>query len=268
MLSLSAFFDFPGPQCITLIGCGGKTSLLWQLALHRKKMCPHEKILVTTTTHIKYPSPDDPYDYIIYDSMFDEAAGTVAQPGITLAGGGGQSDHKFASLPIDALNSIVPCFDWTLIEGDGSRMKPLKGWADYEPVIPRCSTVIVGIVPLWPLGEKAGENLVHRLTLFTRLTGVRENETLALPHYIPLICGNAENGARGLFSAYDTGAGGAGSTAVARKILFFNQIEDAASTQNARSLAALLPPDFRASLDYIIAGSIHLDRVEVLLSNL
>jgi hypothetical protein len=49
-----------------------------------------------------------------------------------------------------------------------------------------------------------------------------------------------------------------------KKILFFNQVEDENQLEKARRLTAMLPSEFRAGLQAVIAGSIRENRMELL----
>jgi probable selenium-dependent hydroxylase accessory protein YqeC len=238
-LILSGFFDGFGRQAVSVIGCGGKTSLLWALAAHSRNC----KTLVTTTTRTQRPSAG------LVDYFIDEAA---ARNGFSPAAGiyfaGKPEGRSACALPPSVLETLIPLFDRVFIEADGSRSKPLKAWAPYEPVITESTSVTVGILPLWPLGKPVSDALVHRLPLFTALTGAAEGDIILPEHYVSVISGGTVGGARSLFSV-----------ARGKKILFFNQIEDGRGMENARRITAMLPPDFLSGLSAVIAGSLLFD---------
>ncbi|GHV68268.1 hydroxylase accessory protein YqeC [Spirochaetia bacterium] len=189
----------PGP--VTIIGSGGKTSLIWYLARHFSAGGKRARVLVTPTT--KMLVPDKPV------------------PGVTMAGIFNKETGKLESLPPGELEKIYSQYDFVFIEGDGSRGLPIKAWADHEPVVPVFTAITVGLIPLWPLGLAVSEKLVHRLPLFLELSGAREGEILNVEHLARVI--------PGLFRK-----------AQGKKILFINQIEDDAALEQARKFAALL----------------------------
>ena len=259
-MRLADFFKFlktSDQQVVSIIGCGGKTSLLWALAAQAR--CG--KTLVTTTTHTQRPEQAAG----LYDYFFDEAAsaGFKPQDGVGFAGNVNSSGFSISSFSIPALERIIPFFDNVFIEADGSRTKPLKGWAAYEPVITDSTTVSVGILPLWPLGRPVSQEIVHRLPLFTALSGADEGSIIGLEHYLPVISGRTQDG-------FDRDAALSGfahslfKISGGEKVLFFNQVEDEDQMEKARRLAAMLPPDFRAGLSALIAGSVKRDRIEPL----
>jgi probable selenium-dependent hydroxylase accessory protein YqeC len=256
--SLSRWFDrffFPPPRpaqpsgglVCTVIGSGGKTSLIWLLAQSQRR----RKVLVSPTTKMYPPSPELRH----CDRYFP--GGKIPappRPGVTLAGVLNKETGKLE--PPGELEALVSRYDLTLLEGDGSGGLPLKGWADHEPVVPPYTAVTVGVIPVTPLGEKASAGIIFRLPRFTRLSGAHEGDTLTPAHLAGVITGNTGmpgGGGRGLFSA-----------ARGKKLLFFNQVEDEARLDQARATATLLPEDFTAGLAGIIAGSVERDRAEVL----
>jgi probable selenium-dependent hydroxylase accessory protein YqeC len=241
MESLSAWFEKEflaedrEPERITFIGSGGKTSLIWHLARRLSaRAAPgkrRRKILVGPATKMYPPE--------------------TALPGVFVQGRLNKKAGKLEALPSEELEKISAAYDLVLIEGDGSRGLPLKGWADYEPVVLPFTTVTVGILSLRPLGMAVSEKIIHRLPLFCALSGAAPGEILEEKHLANAIAGNRE--ARGLFAA-----------ARGKKILFFNQAEDDAALQRAGQIAALLPGIVRSSLHGIIAGSVMLDRAELI----
>jgi probable selenium-dependent hydroxylase accessory protein YqeC len=240
------------PQVITVIGSGGKTSLIWRLAQQGRR----RKTLVTTTTRMLFPPQEAGlYDYLL-DARGVQRGSWQPAAGISLAGIRDEVSGKYGALSPDILASLVPCFDQILIEGDGSRRLPLKAWAAYEPVIPVYTTLTIGILPLWPVGLPVSGDIIHRLPLFSALTGAQPGETLGLRHLVPVITGTSqetETGSKGLFSE-----------ARGKKILFLNQIEDARGMERAEQLLSLLPAAFLGSLQGIIAGSVQQNRVSLL----
>ncbi|GHT65057.1 hypothetical protein FACS1894110_06030 [Spirochaetia bacterium] len=235
------------PPVLTVIGSGGKTSLIWHLAQHLRGRHKNDersrKILVTPTTKMLVPSAETG----LYDH-YCSGAPTDCKDGITLAGRFNEKTGKLESLPLDELERIVPDYDLVLIEGDGSRGLPLKAWAEHEPAVPSFTTITVGILPLMSLGMPVSETLIHRFSLFSTLSGAQEGGILKPEHLVRVITGH--KGAKGLFAA-----------AQGRKVLFLNQVEDDKSLGQARELVSLLPEDFHSGLWGIIAGSVHQDTV-------
>lgn len=254
MEALSAWFaglraESPGREVVTVIGSGGKTSLIWLLAKTAALRPGCRSVLVSPTTKMQIP----PREAGFWDRFLEgpDCPPAPAEPGVTLAGLSDTSTGKLESLPEAVLATLASGYDLVLLEGDGSRTLPLKAWADFEPVVPDYTSLTVGILPLRPLGRAVSEDFVHRLPLFTALSGAAPGEILGPDHLVRVITGR-EN-ARGLFAA-----------ARGERVLFFNQVEDAAGAELARQVASRIPPSFRSGLRAIIAGSVRQDRVSVL----
>ena len=241
MEALSNWFEqllFGGARrlaVVTVIGSGGKTSLIWRLAA---SLSGNRRILVTPATKMFLPE----------EKLYDRYCSGVPPepvPGITLAGLFNETSGKLESLAFRQLEKIVPDYDLALIEGDGSRERPLKAWAEDEPVVPNFTDLTIGVLPLWPIGKPVSETLVHRLSLFQELTGAAAGETIKPEHLLCLI--------PALFAK-----------AKGKKLLFLNQIEDEISLKQARELSDNLPQEFRNGLYGIIAGSVKLGTIEEL----
>jgi probable selenium-dependent hydroxylase accessory protein YqeC len=247
------------PAVVTVIGSGGKTSLIWYLAA---KLAAGRKVLATPTTKMFVPPPEekryDRYYDGITNCITNGITGSITDdpiPGITLAGHFNEATGKLESLPLPALSELIYAYDLVLIEGDGAGGLPLKAWADYEPVVPAFTTLTIGVLPLWPLGKPVSESLIHRLPLFLSLTGAAARETLKPEHIAALITGGAGRGGEdpppGLFAK-----------ARGKKLLFFNQIDDDETLRQAREIVSLLPAAFRGGLSGVIAGSVRKARCE------
>lgn len=186
------------------------------------------------------------YDHYCNGAPVVSRTTSDCEDGITLAGIFNKETGKLESLPPDELERIAPAYDLVLIEGDGSHGLPLKAWAKYEPVVPPFTTITVGILPLMSLGMPVSEAIVHRLPLFSTLSGAQKGDIIKPEHLGRVITGTPN--AKGLFAE-----------AKGRRILFFNQVEDDKTLQSARELVSLLPEDFRSGLGGIIAGSVRRD---------
>lgn len=147
-----------GSGIAAVIGCGGKTSLIQALAGENQ----HRAVLIAPTTQM-YPME-----------------GSV---GVYHAGTG-----KLGALPEEVLRGMVRHYPLTLLEADGSRGLPCKGWREDEPVVPPYCTHTIGVVTLRALGRAADESTCLRLPLFLRLTGLRTGEPITLEALTRMVC--------------------------------------------------------------------------------
>ena len=142
------------------------------------------------------------------------------------------------------LSSPAGPFSLLLLEADGSRMRPLKGWKSHEPVIPVWATNSIGVIPVRQVGKALNAEDVHRQKEFCALTGARMGKILTAEHLAAAI-----SGPKGMFAR-----------ARGRLTLLFSQVEDAAALNQAREVLQALPETFLQRLDRVAAGSALLGR--------
>ena len=152
-MSLSDALGIGRGEKVCVIGCGGKTALIAGLA----RECAGEGVLIAPTTRIARRQ-------------------MLHGPGIAYLGR--EMDDKLCAAPLEQIEAASRDWALTLMEADGSRMLPLKGWAEGEPVIPAFATMVVGVFSVAALGLRATTAHVHRLPLFLEITGLREGDTV------------------------------------------------------------------------------------------
>ena len=119
---------------VSLVGAGGKTTVMYQLAEHFANL--GKKALVTTTTHIFQPACNFAQNISEVEALWQ--AGNYAVVGNIEAGTG-----KLTQLPADVFETYSALADFVLIEADGAKRLPCKAPAENEPVLlPACDTVI------------------------------------------------------------------------------------------------------------------------------
>lgn len=220
-----------------IVGCGGKTSLMYRLAGENRA----HSVLFGTTTRILLP-PREMYDReITQDSIPEKTSGIALFVS-------GRDGIKLMPSKTSELAAVLNAFDYAFFECDGSRGLPLKGWTDSEPVVPDFSTVTVGVCTTAPIGEPVSERNVHRMDEFTRITEALEGGTVT-PSHISAMVSHKD----GMFK-----------NAIGRRILFINQVESGEAHTYAKKIAELLPRGFKDRLSLIASGSLKLDRFETL----
>jgi len=207
----------PFPSVCAVIGCGGKTSLITRLAGGYKG----KKVLVSPTTKM-YPTQLD---------------------GADCRGFLNPRTGKLEGLPPEELATLVPQYDIVLLEADGSRSLPCKGWREDEPVVPGWCTHTVGVVTLSALGKPATSEHVHNLPLFLALTGLSERQPITAQALQTMVCAE----------------GGMFKNSVGSRILLLNQVEDEKTGEVASRFLMEIKeryPDFFAKTAF---GSVYKD---------
>ena len=216
---------------VSVVGSGGKTTLIGELAAELSKRC---RVCVAASTKMKYPGKEAA-SVILKGNL--SMALPLEQPGIYYIADEQVPGHKLHGFSEEMVRWARENTDILLIEADGSHTLPLKGWADYEPVVIPETQITVGVMPVYLLGQPAGPENIHRFPLFSELTGVQEGECLTREHLIRAIADP-----KGLFGK-----------AVGEKVLFFSQVMDEAMEDEANAIAGDPRLDF---IDKIVIGSL------------
>lgn len=151
------------PRIISVVGAGGKTTLIYRLAeeLKRKGL----RVLITTTTKMYVPKRR----FISWDSgigeegdegkqesakrMEEKIRGKLHEEGIVVVGRILNGGEKFTGIS-EKVRSILPNLcDVLLVEADGSRQKPVKVPADHEPVLFPVSDLVIGVLGMNSVGQ-------------------------------------------------------------------------------------------------------------------
>jgi probable selenium-dependent hydroxylase accessory protein YqeC len=174
-ISLPDVFMLSDPGIVSIVGAGGKTTLMFRLAQELAKA--GQPVLTTTTTKIFRPAPAQSA-HVIIDADPINMIGQADQfhvdaLHITAAAGFDEMSGKLLGYPPQAITSIWETgrFQWILIEADGAARKPLKAPATHEPVIPAETTVLFAIIGLDAVGEPLTEEWVFRSHLYAQRTG-------------------------------------------------------------------------------------------------
>ncbi|HMR98957.1 MAG TPA: selenium cofactor biosynthesis protein YqeC [Anaerolineales bacterium] len=163
-------------SCIAFVGSGGKTTAIFQLARQLKP-----PVIVTATSHLGAWQVSFADRHIVARSQSDLANLETDLQGVLLVTGEAKED-KFQPVQHEGIASLRKfCGTHSislLIEADGSRQKPLKGWAEHEPPIPDFVDHVVTVAGLSGLGKPVTEEYVHRPEIFTELSGIKTGEPI------------------------------------------------------------------------------------------
>lgn len=227
-------------QVVSIVGSGGKTSLMWYLAMNGKQ----EKVLITTSTKIGRPLDQKDHCLVVDDfSQLGKSSERIEVAGIPVCHG-----RKLAMPPEEALRESLVRFDSVLIEADGSKQLPLKAWADFEPVILPETTITIGVLPLSVLGKTINEQTIHRLDRFLTQFPFEIGQSITPSVLVAII-----EDKLGLFAK-----------AKGEKILFLNQCDQIDEVEIEEVGHSLLSLSFVNDLERIIIGSVSERRGRVL----
>jgi probable selenium-dependent hydroxylase accessory protein YqeC len=170
------------------VGAGGKTSTMFRLAREFKSF--RKKVLVTTTTNIAF-SETSQADRLIIDSSKDITSLSSVEPGMIVCLGSSVvgDQEKLKGIEREVASKIYQehLFDYIVVEADGSRRRPIKAPAHYEPVIPKETTRVIGVIGLDALGKPITDQYVHRPTLFCSIAGKKMGDIIDRKCLIDLV---------------------------------------------------------------------------------
>ena len=157
---------------IAIVGSGGKTTLLKQLARQYRE--EGKSVFVTTTTHM----------FIEEDTLLTDDSRLIIralkETGYAMAGI--PVGNKISALSMETYNNVCAHADVVLVEADGSKHMPLKFPNENEPVIPHNTDEIYVVCGLHAIGHKA-KDVCHRLELVKNCLGI-EDDTRITPDHV------------------------------------------------------------------------------------
>ncbi|MCX7919091.1 MAG: selenium cofactor biosynthesis protein YqeC [bacterium] len=213
-LNLLSTLGLTKPAVVSIIGTGGKTTLMYRLA--KELVTRKHTVITTTTTKIYPPEPEQSPCLIEVSKITADKIRFInglinKERHITLTAGRNQEDKLVGFKPsvIDKLvNQLQP--DYLLIEADGARGKSLKAYrlenpqsviqnskpksailnlkSHIEPVIPRSTTLCILVIGWDVLGKPLNERYVHRAKLLANLIHAQLNSNISIAHIIDALC--------------------------------------------------------------------------------
>ncbi len=161
---------------ISLVGAGGKTTALFQLA-HEMTHSLYATVFVTNTTHLGTWQTTLADQHIIATEV--NHLHDLPTHGVTLI------TDETENARVKPVNQAV--LNWLhekskgsniplLIEADGSRQKSIKAPASHEPPIPEFSDIVIVTSGFSALGKPLTDEFIHRAEIFSQLSGLQKNQ--------------------------------------------------------------------------------------------
>ena len=219
-------------QTISLVGAGGKSTVLFQLARQLQSS------IVTATSHLgvwQIPFADH---HIIANDLTDLQ--NMPRQGVVLVTGEIENDRTkpvsdiiLGRLRENSKENNIPL----LIEADGSRQKPVKAPAAHEPPIPEFTETVIVLAGLASIDKPLTEEYVHRAEIFSQLSGLQIGKTIT-PQAIISMLTHPLGGLKNI-------------PTTARRIALLNQ----ADTPKLDSLGGGMAPQLLDQFQSVIVGS-------------
>lgn len=231
-------------ELISIVGGGGKTTTMFQLAKSLKAL--NKKVLVTTTTAIYVPKADEYDNLMILDENIVHSR--YLDSTITVMGNRISQENKLLGVSKKYIDDLYKSslFDYIIVEADGSKGRPIKAPAGHEPVIPSCSTKTIGVIGMDALGKKINEEYVHRAEVFVDITEVHIGDYIREETIAKLIV--AENG---IFKEVPP---------TSKKFLLLNKVDNDVDMLSVNKIKELVAKH-GYNIDGFIAGSMKYNNV-------
>lgn len=237
-MNLNKILGLNKGSIISIIGAGGKTTLMYLLA---KEFKYENKVLITTTTKIYKPTSEEVDFLTVGNGEFNSIKFSCLK-GIYGYGSFINEDNKLIGIKVELLEKEFTYFDYIIIEADGSKRKSIKGWKDNEPIICNKTSKTIGVISIDILGKEVNENNVHRVNEFNILTKAKVGDIITEEHIVNIIFNKD-----GLFK-----------NAKGENILFINKIDSYKDYNESTILLELIKEGNKKSniIDKIIYGSL------------
>jgi probable selenium-dependent hydroxylase accessory protein YqeC len=173
--TLKAALGLRAREVVSLVGAGGKTTLMFRLA--RELLLAGKKVVTTTTTKILEPSSEET-SCLFVDPDVEKLKQFVLKHidsyrHITLAHARLDSMKlKGISPDLVSILSNFPEIDMLIVEADGAAGRSVKAPREWEPVIPSSSTLVIGILGVDGVGKELSEEFFFQADQISKLTGV------------------------------------------------------------------------------------------------
>jgi molybdenum cofactor cytidylyltransferase len=201
-LNLHQALRFDAAARLALVGGGGKTTAMFQLA----RQCGGA-VIVTVSTHLSVEQTALADRHIVLEKaadleqiVFGEKKGDVLLVTGPVIGDRvrGPAPDLLEQVHIKATQLNIPI----IIEADGSRCLPIKAPAVHEPDIPNWVNYVVYVVGLSGLYTPIDEKHVHRYEIFLNLSGQKLGDPVSIEALAKVLCSpegglkNIPNGSR------------------------------------------------------------------------
>jgi probable selenium-dependent hydroxylase accessory protein YqeC len=227
-VTLAAALAMRDDEVVALVGGGGKTTAMFRLA---REMVARGGTAITTTTtrifgaQIALSPVHVPAAEATRERVF---AALAAHRQVLVIGATDAGSGKAEGVSLDLFQRLRAWCPRACIvnEADGSRMRPFKAPAAYEPVIPLETTLVVALVGADVFGKTLDADHVHRPELVSALSGAPLGARIT-PHIVARVLAHPEGGCKSV-------------PAGARVVVLINKVDRLADRTPARETAERL----------------------------
>ena len=234
-------------EVISLVGAGGKTTLMFALA---RELASSDSCVITTTTTKIFEPLSSQTPFLLLEVDEEEMIRLLLQNvdkyrHITIA------SKKLASGKLDGISpdlvariADVKQVSYIIVEADGAARRSLKAPNPTEPVIPHNTSLVIPIVGIDAVGCRLTEENVFRPQIVSKLLGLPLGEVISAESIAFLITHH-----RGIIK---------GSPDRARIVPFINKVDLDKGLSKARDLAGKILAVRHPQIKQIVLGQAQL----------
>ena len=174
---------------IAIVGAGGKSSLLSYLSREFRKS--DKKVIVSTTTKVwKHQvegyakvvlQNEEGWKEELFNALQNRRLPFIAERVLSDGKLKGISGDKLDQLFLKAISDII------LVEADGAKGYPIKAPENFEPVIPKTVTTVIGLIGLDAVGKRVKDGVVFRKERFKEITSLKDDDHIGADSLCRLI---------------------------------------------------------------------------------
>ena len=235
-------------EVISLVGAGGKTTLMYRLA--KELFLSGRRVVSTTTTKILEPRPEET-NFLFVDSdekrIKDFAWRHLDQYRHLTVARERVGSGKLKGVSPDLVNELwsFDKIDTVIVEADGAAGRPVKAPREWEPVIPTTTTLVVAILGIDGVGRELSEENAFQPEGISKITGIAIGEKLS-EEGMALLMTHAE----GIFK---------GAPSSCRVIAFLNKVGIPDEVRKAKDIAEKILEKKHRQIERVVLGQLKND---------
>ena len=239
-MTLTEAFSIREREVISLVGAGGKTSLMF--ALGNELSAKRKGILLTTTTKIWEPAPSPSFALFLSEQISEMKKWVLKNLGqypYLVIARKKLDDGKLQGILPEWSEELLSLADVSsiIVEADGAAGRSLKAPREGEPVLPNNTTLLVPVVGIDVLGRPLDEQYVFRSEIAARILNAAMGATVTEEMIARLLAELIKPGPE-----------------ASRVISFINKVDLTGGLEKARSLARVLLGMDRPKIERVILG--------------
>jgi probable selenium-dependent hydroxylase accessory protein YqeC len=240
-LTLTEALSIRSREVVSLVGAGGKTTLMF--ALGRELSVPGKGTLLTTTTKIWDPEPADEFALFLsprLEKVKEWIGKKLGRYRYLLVAAEKLDNGKLQGIPPNWISGLfsIPGVSYIVIEADGAAGRPLKAPREGEPVIPEETTLLIPVVGIDALGKPLHEDYVFRSRIAAEILDQPEGAIITEKMIAKLVIASLQNMPEN-----------------ARVVPFLNKVDLPDGVEKGKNLARVLMEAVSPRVEKVVLGN-------------